>query len=287
VCDLSSENDFTVIHHYANLGNVYAFDGDPGALILNPLVEYFIAEGTDVEYHWGKKRLVTPYLPLPKTFEPKYTGKGAVCYVMDDFNSLHGDTIVEVIYDMSPDAEVHKICINTPSIGGILHCFDEIMEHHLKTESITKVVNVSWSTLRHPFLDNIISGLAACNLLFVCAAGNTGDAVSLHFPANMECVLTVGCVDEYDRVVPFENVVCNYGAEIDVFAPGIDTNGHTGTSISSAIASSAALHYIEEMPASSADKLKRRILDSAKKDILYMDRGLYGDSPNILLQLPT
>ena len=279
--------DVAIIKHYSNLGNVYLISGDMSSLILNDAVDFFIPNETKITYHWGKTRLTTHILPLPDKFIPLYTGQDTTCYVIDDFESLHGDGVIAVIQDVSPNTIIQQINISESTIDCILSCFDEIMEHHSKTEDETKVVNLSWTTLRHPFLDDIVYMMSKRNLLFVCAAGNSGTDVSLYFPAGSDNVMTVGCTDEYDRVVPFGDVVCNYGEDVDIFAPGVDIDNNTGTSLACAITTSAALHYIEDNRSLTSQQLKQHIIDTAKKDILYMDREIYSSSPNLLLQIPT
>jgi len=90
------------------------------------------------------------------------------------------------------------------------------------------VINLSFSTvgLCTPALQTAIDGANERGVTVIAAAGNANDEVSNYAPANCDNVITVGASDRSGK----RAVYSNYGAGVDVSAPGGDINaaGDTG-----------------------------------------------------------
>ncbi|PVF94998.1 subtilisin-like protein [Serendipita vermifera] len=82
------------------------------------------------------------------------------------------------------------------------------------------VVNLSLGgTSNSRALDNAVKSLIADHgVVVVVAAGNEGVEIGNASPADVEEAITVGASDVFDRVPSFSN----FGAKVDVFAPGAD-----------------------------------------------------------------
>jgi subtilisin family serine protease len=92
------------------------------------------------------------------------------------------------------------------------------------TDNGADIINNSWGSgplsLPDPVLTDAIRYAAAAGVVNVFAAGNESADMALANPANMEEVLAVGAVDRDGKLADFSN----YGARIDVVAPGVDVN---------------------------------------------------------------
>lgn len=85
-----------------------------------------------------------------------------------------------------------------------------------------KVLSNSWGPSgrqpSNPALEQAIDYAYSKGCIIVFAAGNAGDEVQYYSPANYSKVITVAATDNNDQQAPFSN----YGANIDVAAPGAD-----------------------------------------------------------------
>ncbi len=285
----------------------------------------------DVLAPWHLRRLVTKSLPVRKEYDPLYTGVDVVVYVVDSgINNGHPEfagKAVEHLFSVSgnfldhtghgtamaayvngnvlgvaKDAIVKSVKITDDNhvtlMTDLLDALDAILLDH--DGSTIKVVNMSWTVPKSALLDLKVTELRDKNIVVVCAAGNTGEPVNLYSPAGLNTILTVGAADEYDRVVDFsgkasdlgdELGVVNYGAEVDLCAPGVDvpvtkpdgTYGvASGTSVSSAIVAGAAALFVEKNrgTAETAQDVMSEIVAMAMQKMLFRDGALYATTPN-------
>lgn len=68
-----------------------------------------------------------------------------------------------------------------------------------------------------PEIRSIVREAYNANIVLVAAAGNDKVDNSVNYPAKYEEVISVGAIDEYDRVADF----CSKGYKIDIYAPGV------------------------------------------------------------------
>jgi len=180
------------------------------------------------------------------------------------------------------------------TVGAIIDALDAVLEHHLANDSTkVKVVAMAWTIPQNNFVDAKVQELDANNLLCVVAAGNNGGDVATYSPAGVNRVITVGSFNRDLEVSNFTNTpwaggtpnsgFINYGAELDIFALGVDVDAAdagtgnayitaTGTSTSTGVVAGIATHYIEREPTKSSDEIK---------DIM-MTEGHYTGTTNLI-----
>ena len=164
------------------------------------------------------------------------------------------------------------------TVGQIIDALDAVLVHHqANSPSTVKVVAMAWTIPQNNFVDAKVLELDANNLLCVVAAGNQGSDVNTFSPAGVNRVLTVGSFNRDLEVGNFTNTpwaggsavggYVNYGAELDIFALGVDVDAAdagtgnayitaTGTSTSTGVVAGVATHYIEKYPSKSSDEIK-------------------------------
>jgi hypothetical protein len=236
---------------YTNLDNTFLVEGDEGAmkaleglLALEPQTTNFSLQLAP----WHLRRLVTKSLPLREDYDPLYSGKDVVVYVVDsgidtthpeflgakvvnlwsvvpnDFGDEvgHGTAMASLVngvtLGVAKEATVANVKITDTSyattMSDILDAFDAILAHS-EGATTTNIVNCSWTVPKSYLLDLKVAEVMDKGLLVVAAAGNTGEDANLFSPGGVDRVVTVGATDEYDRMVSF--------ADKQSF---VDPNGH-------------------------------------------------------------
>jgi subtilisin family serine protease len=167
------------------------------------------------------------------------------------------------------------------TIGEIINALNAVLYHHNgNLLSKAKTVCLPWVIPQNNFVDAKINEMNENNLIVVCAAGNDGSDVNLYSPAGVTNVITCGAYDRNYNVSSFTNApwgstgttgFVNYGAELDIFALGVDidvaaitgTNDYatlSGTSLAAGIVAGIASHYTSRYPTKNAKELKDIIL---------------------------
>ncbi|KAK8063339.1 subtilisin-like serine protease-like protein PR1A [Apiospora saccharicola] len=86
----------------------------------------------------------------------------------------------------------------------------------------TSVVNLSVGWIYDQSLNDMVEALVASGISVFVAAGNDNDDVANHSPASAPNAITVGAISAFnDSKADFSN----YGAGVDIFAPGVDILG--------------------------------------------------------------
>lgn len=220
-----------------------------------------------------------------------------------DFDDIagHGTMVGSLIVgkDLGPakDATLYNVKLfntgtDTITVAEILAALDEVLAHHEgNNPSQTKVACMPWITNRNAFIDSKILELNNAGVVVVCAAGNNSDNVSNYSPAGVREVITVGAHDPNWIVNDFTNMPWdgtdavqsynNFGAEVDIFAPGsgLQVAGITsdtayidnaaGTSLATGITAGVVAQYIARYPSYSSIKIK---------DVLVQEGHLFGQS---------
>lgn len=229
---------------------------------------------------------------------------------VSDFDDTHGhgtamaSVIVGGDLGASSDATLHNVKLfstgsSTVVIGDVLDAFDAILSHHNNNNPAhPKVVSMSWTTSQNNFIDAKVIEMNNSNLIMVAAAGNTGEDVNTKSPAGVDIIVTVGAFDRNYQVAPFNNgpwagttgpaAFNNYGAQLDIFALGVnvDAAGITsnsayetvsGTSISAAVVAGVAAQYIARYNGKTSNELKDIILQEGHllaRKYLTFDAGV-------------
>ncbi|HEY0101812.1 MAG TPA: S8 family peptidase [Pyrinomonadaceae bacterium] len=161
-------------------------------------------------------------------------------------------------------------CANGGTLARIISGVDWVAGNHVKPA----VANLSFitivSTSVNGTMDIAVKNLIAAGVTTVVAAGNnTGDA-SLRTPARVPEAITVGATDQNDNRSPNSN----FGASVDVFAPGVDivsahvtgdaaTSIRSGTSSAAPIVGGLAARYLSTRPGDAPDAVGQAIRNSA------------------------
>jgi len=132
-----------------------------------------------------------------------------------------------------------------------------------------KVINCSFGS--HEFsqaeADIIAYVTDSMDVLVIASAGNEGMKTEV-YPAALEDVIGVCAVDEFDQKIP----ISNYGASFEISAPGESIYGpyvqndysyKSGTSVATAIVSSAAILLRSYFSNESVQEIRDRIIHSA------------------------
>lgn len=88
-------------------------------------------------------------------------------------------------------------------------------------EKGVRVINLSLSGSSTSAVTAAINYATKNNVIVICASGN-GYASSVSYPASLSNVIAVGATDQSNTRADFSN----YGANLDVVAPGVDILSH-------------------------------------------------------------
>lgn len=255
------------------------------------------AIATQTSPPYGLDRIDQRDLPLNTSYTYSATGAGATVYVIDtgirithsDFagRASHGYDFVDGDADSS-DCNGHGTHV-AGTVGGaaygvaksvsligvrVLDCggsgsgadiiagIDWVTQQHTAGEN--DVANMSLGTLlgTSSTIDAAVSNSIADGTTYAIAAGN-GNAIGVAesacntSPSRVPEALTVSATDSSDRKASF----ANYGACVDIFAPGVDiksawytsdtaTNTIDGTSMASPHVAGVAAQYLQTNPGS-------------------------------------
>ena len=297
-------------------------DADAQALAGDSRVQ-FVEEDATVSAAtapWGLDRIDQRFAPLNGTYVSGGTGDGVAVYVVDtgiahhgDFGGRvaagfdavgdgrgttdcngHGTHVAGVIggstYGVAKSVALVPVrvldCNGSGSLSTLIAGLDWVLRDHADTPR-PAVVNMSLGGDASSALDAEVNLLIAAGLTPVVAAGNGNDDACKSSPARVPGALTVGAMTETDQRAAFSN----YGACVDVFAPGTNivsdwytsptaTAVASGTSAAAPFVAGVAALCLEKYPDASPAAVAQTIVSQATLDVL----GAVGTgSPNRLL----
>jgi subtilisin family serine protease len=270
---------------------------------------------------WGLDRIDQRDLPLDTSYTwPESAGQGVTAYVIDtgvrithkDFGGRasygwdfvdndataqdgqgHGThvagTIAGTTYGVAKQAKVVAVRVLDDNGAGTLSQVIAGIDWVTKNARKPAVANMSLGGLADPQLDAAVRNSIASGVTYTVAAGNDGLPASLYSPARVKEAITVGASDKKDARADFSN----WGARLDLFAPGVDVTSasnasdtgratFSGTSMASPHAAGAAALYLADHAwATPADVSKALVERAASGKMSNTGLG----SPNKLLQV--
>jgi len=189
----------------------------------------------------------------------------------------------------------------TASLLELGEALDAILAQAIEDPTKSRVVNISWGTVRSSWLDAKIQNLLSAGITVVAAAGNSSISVDDISPAGMRDVITVGSIDKYDIPSGFNNIApgdagltTGTGLSLDIFAPGEDVVVAKGDSNQYIIASgtSLAAPFVSAVACEIAalnsgailePELKTVINNTATEDALLFEDDRFSENQNRLL----
>lgn len=164
----------------------------------------------------------------------------------------HGTFIAGLVNLIAPGSEIMPIkALNENGVGST---FDLAEAIYYAVDSGAHVINMSFGMSDYTeLIANACSSAVSSGIAIVAAGGNSARDVPI-YPAALPQVIAVSSVDSLDQPAEFTN----YGAFIDICAPGVDLysslageydwGNWSGTSFSAALATAACALLLEVNP---------------------------------------
>ena len=302
--------DIDVTHRYGKASNGFSFHAGPaeaervarltgvrGVWADAPVQ----ASTTQPSPPWGLDRIDQRSLPLNAAYTYTGTGAGVTAYVIDtgirpthtqfggraavaadfvgdggagiDCNG-HGTHVAATIggstYGVAKAVELRAVrvlnCSGSGSFAGVIAGIDWVAAN----AAHPALANMSLGGSYFAPVDIAVTGAVDSGVAFAVAAGNSNADAGLFSPADTPAALVVGATDDTDTRASFSN----WGAPVDLFAPGVAVLSawHTsdsatavlsGTSMASPHAAGVMAVWLSRHPTAAAGDVEQAVVDLA------------------------
>ncbi len=293
------------------------------ALLRNPHVAYVevdqvvTIDATQSPATWGIDRIDQRALPLSNSYTYTNTGAGVTAYIIDtgilishtefggrasigfdayggngiDCNG-HGTHVAGTVggntYGVAKGVSLVAVrvldCAGSGTTSGVIAGVNWVTSNHTTGPA---VANMSLGGGASTSLDTAVKNSIADGVTYAIAAGNSNRDACRFSPARVPTAITVGATTNTDARASYSN----YGACLDIFAPGSSitsawytsitaTNTISGTSMATPHVAGAAALYKQANPSATPQQVRDALVNNATPNVVT-NAGL--KSPNKLL----
>lgn len=265
---------------------------------------------------WGLDRIDQRALPLSTTYTYNNTGSGVTAYIVDTgiltshtqfggrasvgYDALGGNgidcnghgthvagTVGGSTYGVAKSVALKAVrvldCSGSGTTSGVIAGVDWVKTHAVKPA----VANMSLGGSASTALDTAVNNAISSGVTFAIAAGNSNRDACRYSPARVAAAITVGATTNTDARASYSN----YGACLDIFAPGSSitsawytsttaTNTISGTSMATPHVAGVAALYLQGNPNATTTQVRDALVANATLNVV-VNAGR--NSPNRLL----